>query len=101
MNIKLTFLAACLVAASCGKPMSTAEKIAMLENQQREITADLYRQQAECNAHAIEFAADPNRQAVVTACAEALRTMMIAAQPVLANLNDRINALRVESAGKP
>lgn len=74
--------------------MSAAEKIAMLESQRQEITADLYRQQAECNAHAIELAGDPNRQAVVTTCLEAFRTMTIAAQPVIANLNDRIDALR-------
>lgn len=78
--------------------MSAAEKIAMLDNQKQEIMADLYRQQAECNAHAIEFAGQPNRQEVISTCMEAARTMAIASQTAIASINERIEALQREKA---
>lgn len=81
--------------------MSADEKIAMLETQRQEIVADLYRQQAECQAQAIEFANQPNGHAVVSTCMEAFRVMTIASQSTLDDLATRIETLRAGSTGRP
>lgn len=76
--------------------MSAAEKIAMLETQRQEIVADLYRQQAECQAQAIEFANTPVRAKVVTSCLDAYRVMAEASIKIISNFDRRIDQIRRE-----
>lgn len=94
MNMRLITATITLVASQvlfgCDKPMTPAQKIKMLESQKMSIFADLHRQQAECNAQAIESANDQHREKVVSACWEVYRLSSESSQLVLSSLDKRI-----------
>lgn len=83
-----------LLLPGCNKRMSAEQKIRMLEGQRLEILADLHRQQAECQAQAIEFANMPMRDSVVSSCLEGFRVMVEASQITLGNIDRQIVELR-------
>ena len=82
MNIKLIVLAVALVGCSVSKE----EKLAQLADQRAQVFADLHRQQAECQAQAIEFAGDRN---IVESCVAALQVMAEASANVVASIDKR------------
>jgi hypothetical protein len=91
MNRNLIALVIPLVLLeSCSNPMTAEQKITMLENQKLEILADLHRQQAECQAQAIEFANVKGGEKVVSSCMESYRKMRDAAQTSIDLLERRI-----------
>ena len=78
--------------------MTPEQKVQMLEDQKLEIIADLHRQQAECQAQAIEFANTPIRAEVVASCVDAYRVMANASRTTLENIDKRIVEIRREQA---
>ena len=80
----------------CGNPMTPEEKLKMLENQRREIAADLYRQKAECQAQAIEFSGAPEKERVFAGCLGAYRAMVEASQKTLGDLDRRAAEIRLQ-----
>jgi len=87
--MKFKLIAVALLAA-CSGP-TTEQRIASLEAERAAIHADLLRQQAECQAQAIEFQGNPR---VALACADALRTTAETAALVIGTIDGRIDALR-------
>lgn len=99
MNLKWIAAAVFLLPLGCGKAMTPKQKIAMLEGQRLEIIADLHRQQAECQAQAIEFANSPMRDSVVSSCVETYRVMHAASMRIMADFDKRI--AEIEQQNKP
>lgn len=99
MNAKriLALLVVSASAVSCGQKMTAEQKIRMLEEQRLEILADLHRQQAECQAQAIQFADSPMREKVVSGCLDGYRFMVDVSQKSLDNLDRRIAEISVEA----
>ena len=86
-------LAALLLIAGCSGP-TAEERIAALEAERAALHADLLRQRAECQAQAVEFAADPMRGKVVGACLDAYRVTVEAAMRSADDTDRRIAAIR-------
>jgi len=88
MTWKLILVA--LSLSACGV-VSDADKIAMMEANRAAIIADLFRQQAECQAQAIEFSGDRH---VLEACIETYRLSAESAAIVITAIDERITAVR-------
>lgn len=88
-------LIAIVLLAGCSGP-TPGERIASLEAERAAIHADLVRQQAECQAQAIEFASLPNGQQVVLSCLEAYRALAESSNLVVEALDKRIAEIQRE-----
>ncbi len=98
MRVKYILSTICLAVliASCEKPLTAAQKIEILENTRLEEIADMHRQQAECQAMAIEFSRTPDGEKIVKSCWDVLRVTNEATQRVLASIDKRISELNRE-----
>lgn len=98
MNKRCLFalVGASVICLACNQNMTAEQKIAALENQRLEIIADLYRQQAGCQAQAIEFANMSNRESVVESCVDTHRLMVEASQRSIDNIDRRIAEINLE-----
>lgn len=85
-----------VICLACNQKMTAEQKITALENQRLEIVADLYRQQAGCQAQAIEFANMSNRESVVESCVDTHRLMVEASQRSIDNIDRRIAQLSAQ-----
>lgn len=95
MHVAITATAcAALLLLGCSKPMTPEEKIAMLDSQRREILANLHRQQAECQAQAIEFSGTPSGEKIIEGCRDTFRFMVDTSRTTLENFDARIAEIR-------
>lgn len=94
MRLMNSALICAVLVLACGEPMTDGAKLELLEGQRQEIIADLTRQQAECQAQAIEFANAPNRNVVVESCTESVRTMAELSRHSISDIDQRIAEIR-------
>lgn len=81
-----------LALSACGG-VSDADKIAGMEANRAAILADLFRQQAECQAQAIEFSGDRH---ILEACIETYRLSAENAAIVITAIDRRIAEVRAK-----